>query len=110
MNSTTRPKLKPPIPHSKYKPSAAKRVQSAFSQLCQVLNKEWQSIRSSNLGVQSGTGVIEDVLYSQLHQLASTVHMLAVSDAEASQVLVGMACRLSTQQFQQLQVTMTTSH
>jgi hypothetical protein len=69
-----------------------------------VLSKEWDSIRSLNLGVKSGTGVIEDVLITQLQQLANTVHVLAVADEEASRVLVQQARRLSTQQFQHLQV------
>lgn len=103
-NTTPRPERKPSIPHHKYKPSAAQRTQAAFSQLCTVLQKEWSSIRALNLGVKSGTGVIDDVLITQLHQLASAVHMLAVTDADASRVLVAQACKLSTQQFQNLQV------
>jgi hypothetical protein len=99
-----RPERKPSIPHHKYKLSAAQRTQAAFSQLCTVLKKEWSSIRALNLGVKSGTGVIDDVLITQLHQLASAVHLLAVTDADASRLLVAQACKLSTQQFQNLQV------
>lgn len=100
------PTKKPPIPHSNYKPSAAKRTRKAFAQLIAVLTKEWP-VRSLNLGVKSGTGVIEEVLWSQLHTLAAAVHLLAVQDVEASRVLVGMASRLQQQQpavFQNLQV------
>lgn len=103
-NTNPRPERKPSIPHCKYKLSAAKRTRDAFAQLCAVLGREWSGICAMNLGVKSGTGVIDDVLISQLRQLASTVHMLAVTDAQASSVLVKAASRLSTQQFQNLQV------
>jgi hypothetical protein len=103
-NTTQRPERKPFIPHHKYKLSAAQRTQAAFSQLSTVLKKEWSSIQALNLGVKSGTGVIDDVLITQLHHLASAVHMLAVTDADASRVLVSQCHNLSTQQFQNLQV------
>lgn len=103
-NTTPRPERKPSIPHCKYKRSAAKRTRDAFAQLCALLGREWTGICAMNLGVKSGTGVIDDVLISQLRQLASTVHMLAVTDAKASTVLVKAASKLSTQQFQNLQV------
>lgn len=103
-NENPKSERKPPIPHSsRYKPSAAKRAKAAFTQLCQV-QKEGSSLWSSNLGVKSGTGVIDDVLFSQCHQLASTVHMLAVVDPEASRVVVKHACSLGPQQFKNLQV------
>jgi hypothetical protein len=104
-----RPERKPPIPHSKYKASPAARAKTAFIQLCKVLEKEWPTLRCLNLGVKSGTGVIDDVLLSQCHQLASTVHMLSVLDPDASKEVVRYACRLTQQHFQNLQVTLQTA-
>uniref|UniRef100_A0A383W4I5 Uncharacterized protein n=1 Tax=Tetradesmus obliquus TaxID=3088 RepID=A0A383W4I5_TETOB len=101
------PAVKPSVPRmpaGSYKPSKAKQLAKVFSRLQQLLLSEWQTIRGANLGVKSGTSILEDVLLLQLNQLATHLHTLAVSDQEAASRLVELAGKLSEQHFQQLQV------
>ncbi|GIL43304.1 hypothetical protein Vafri_1091 [Volvox africanus] len=61
-------------------------------QLMDVLRTEWRRIKSSNLGVLSGTAVVEELLLRRIQSWASELHMLAISSTAAAEKL-GALCR-----------------
>ena len=57
-----RKRTKPALDAGKRKPSPTARMQQVLQALVQLLDREYNHVYNHNLGVQSGTNVIEDVL------------------------------------------------
>jgi hypothetical protein len=55
-------------------------------------------------GVRSGTGVVEDVLYRQMRQLAARLHTLIIEQEAAAIAVVDLARSLTRDEWEQLQV------
>eukprot|EP00198_Chlamydomonas_reinhardtii_P014016 XP_001703353.1 predicted protein [Chlamydomonas reinhardtii] len=70
----------------------------------EVLRSEWRSIKTTNLGVLSGTAVVEELLLRRISAWARELHMLAITHASASERLAALCRGMSTQELQQLQV------
>ena len=55
------------------------RVCSSFAVLKEQICDQWAELRGTNLGVKSGTEVVDDILLSKLHYLVQQLNAAAVS-------------------------------
>ena len=87
------------------KATPAARVQLVLRTLQQLLDKEYQYIYGHNLGVQSGTAVIEDVQVQRVRALCSRITAMVAHDSSSADAMVLMCKKLTPQQFNRLQTT-----
>ncbi|EFJ47116.1 hypothetical protein VOLCADRAFT_117895, partial [Volvox carteri f. nagariensis] len=73
-------------------------------QLTDVLRMEWRRIKTSNLGVLSGTAVVEELLLRRIRSWCSELHMLAISSPTASYKLGKLCQSMEGTELQQLLV------
>ncbi|GFR41291.1 hypothetical protein Agub_g1796, partial [Astrephomene gubernaculifera] len=86
------------------KPTQSQLCERLHAQLLEVLRTEWRSIRSSNLGVLSGTAVVEELLLRRIQSWAAELHLLAITHRSAAERL-GALCRgMGAEELQQLLV------
>ncbi|KAG2443011.1 hypothetical protein HYH02_009427 [Chlamydomonas schloesseri] len=82
----------------------AQQVERLHAQLLEMLHSEWRNIKTTNLGVLSGTAVVEELLLRRVGAWARELHMLAITHASASERLADLCRAMSTQELQQMQV------
>ncbi|GAX79775.1 hypothetical protein CEUSTIGMA_g7215.t1 [Chlamydomonas eustigma] len=102
VNNSEESTKSPPMPKRKPRPSV--RAKQLFTRLIDLVQTEWKTIRALNLGVRSGTGIIDDLLLQRVHQLVQGLHMLCITSEEAAAMISKMARTLPLHDFQQLQV------
>jgi hypothetical protein len=88
-------KRKQPLDSGKRKPLASERLQKVLEELVNLLDREYHYVYNHNLGVQSGTSVIEDVQIQRGHALCSRVACLIAHDESCSEKMVTF-CRSLT--------------
>ncbi|KAI8475803.1 MAG: hypothetical protein J3K34DRAFT_516981 [Monoraphidium minutum] len=98
------PPRKPPVPRLPHKPPPAARLACAYSELTALLAAEWDGIRGLNLGVRSGTAVVDGVLMRRLQLWAARLHTLAAGAPEAAEALARLVAGAPAGRMQQLQV------
>ncbi|MEW5309561.1 MAG: hypothetical protein WDW38_001442 [Sanguina aurantia] len=84
--------------------SPAQRTQVLLDTLLRALQDEWPRIRNSNLGVLSGTAVVEDLVMRKIQAWATELHTLCITYGEAAALVGEFARRLGAAHMQQLQV------
>lgn len=94
---------KPPVLKLPRKPSPASQVKDVLQQLLALLLGQWPRLRRPNLGVRSGSSVLEGALLQQLRQLAAQLLSLAVGDTAAADALAAAVCGMPPPTLQQLQ-------
>lgn len=82
----------------------ADRAERVCNELLGVLREEWKRIRTSNLGVLSGTAVVEELLMRRIQTWATELHSLCIMHETASDRLAAMGRKLPPRELQQLQV------
>ncbi|GLC35766.1 hypothetical protein PLESTB_000492000 [Pleodorina starrii] len=82
----------------------AQLAERLHGQLTEVLRTEWRRIKSSNLGVLSGTAVVEELLLRRIQSWAGELHMLAISTCAAAERLGALCRAMDGTELQQLLV------
>ncbi|KAJ9527090.1 hypothetical protein QJQ45_025206 [Haematococcus lacustris] len=86
------------------KKTAAQKAQELFTLLTGQLETEWQSLRSLNLGVKSGTGIVDDLQIRKIQEWVQELHVLVVANTAAADTVAELARQLTKLQRQHLQV------
>lgn len=95
------------IDTGKRKPSPAERTETLCNEILACLrSEEWRAMRSTNLGVLSGTGVIEDLLMRRLQTQVAALHVLVLKHTSAGNQLSALGTSLTQREMQQMQVLM----
>mmetsp|Transcript_22826 Transcript_22826/g.58107 ORF Transcript_22826/g.58107 Transcript_22826/m.58107 type:complete len:441 (-) Transcript_22826:118-1440(-) len=82
----------------------AKKTEELFQLVKDFLVQEWQCVRSLNLGVKSGTGMVDEIILRRVATWVAELHMLCISHETAADALGRLARRLNRDQLQQFQV------
>lgn len=72
--------------------------------LLKLLDAEYHAINSHNLGVQSGTAIIENLLVRRLHALCAKVHLLMVLHDDCGDAMAAFCAALRSTQLNRIQV------
>mmetsp|Transcript_8107 Transcript_8107/g.15702 ORF Transcript_8107/g.15702 Transcript_8107/m.15702 type:complete len:435 (-) Transcript_8107:152-1456(-) len=67
------------------RPTHGKKAEELLFDLLGLLETDWKAIRSTNLGVVSGTSVVSELMLRRVRAKAAELHMLTVSHPEASE-------------------------
>eukprot|EP00195_Chlamydomonas_chlamydogama_P015464 CAMPEP_0202897774 /NCGR_PEP_ID=MMETSP1392-20130828/6460_1 /ASSEMBLY_ACC=CAM_ASM_000868 /TAXON_ID=225041 /ORGANISM="Chlamydomonas chlamydogama, Strain SAG 11-48b" /LENGTH=487 /DNA_ID=CAMNT_0049583517 /DNA_START=189 /DNA_END=1652 /DNA_ORIENTATION=+ len=94
----------PKLQTGQRKCTPSQRAVQLFNQLIQLLENEWKSVRSLNLGVKSGTSVAEELVIRKIQQWVQELHTLCISKEEAAKAVGKAARKLERSELQQLQV------
>ncbi|KAL6759844.1 hypothetical protein V8C86DRAFT_2565552 [Haematococcus lacustris] len=86
------------------KKTAAQKAQELFTLLTGQLETEWQSLRSLNLGVKSGTGIVDELQIRKIQEWVQELHVLVVANTAAADTVAELARQLTKLQRQHLQV------
>lgn len=92
-----------PLETGPHKLTEPQQVEQLFKYLLNILATEWRNIRSLNLGVKSGTGVVDELLVRKVQQCAAELHTLCISNDRAAERLAKLAQTLPRKELQQLQ-------
>jgi hypothetical protein len=106
--SSTAQKAKLDTGHRKSLPPA--QLTSHMHSMIKLLDAEYHAITSHNLGVQSGTAVIEDLLVRRLHAICGQVHMLMVLHDDCADAMTAFCTALRASQLNRVQVRTTSRY
>ncbi|KAG2499272.1 hypothetical protein HYH03_002850 [Edaphochlamys debaryana] len=95
---------KPRIDCGPRKLTQAQQAAQLHTQLMEILRTEWKNIKTTNLGVLSGTAVVEELLLRRIQTAARELHLLAITHAPAAERLAELCRGMSVAELQQLQV------
>eukprot|EP00798_Chlamydomonas_sp_ICE-L_P008202 gene8202-1464_t len=84
--------------------SPAARSTQLMNLLLGELETKWKDIRSLNLGIKSGTGVVDDLTMTSIQAQVKELNMLCISREEAADAIGKVAQKLKRTQLQQLQL------
>lgn len=93
-----------PLDTGRRKKLAPDQLTGLMRSLLKLLDAEYHAINSHNLGVQSGTAVIENLLVRRLHALCAKVHLLMVLHDDCSDAMAAFCAALRPTQLNRIQV------
>jgi hypothetical protein len=91
------------MPSSKRKPSPAARMQLVLQALVSLLDKEYRFVYSHNLGVQSGTSVMEDVQVQRVRALCSRIAAMVAHESAYAEALIAVCKAMSPARLNRMQ-------
>lgn len=102
--SAARRPCRPPLDTGLRKRPPPAQLSALMHQMLKLLDAEYHTINSHNLGVQSGTAVIDNLIVRRLHALCGQVHMLMVLHDDCSDAMAAFCSALRPSQLNRLQV------
>lgn len=84
-----------PLDTGKRRLPPADRLAQVLRELVATVESDYQHVYGHNLGVQSGTAALEDLIVQRMHALCSRVQALAAHDAVCADALVAGCAQLA---------------